>query len=98
MTLWKGRFDATMADEVAAFTISLDFDQDLAEFDIIGSRAHVKGLGKVGILADDEVSVLLDTLDKVAGELASGTFVFVPDDEDVHTAVERRVTELAGDV
>jgi argininosuccinate lyase len=97
VTLWQGRLGEGMADEVAEFTISLPFDRLLAEDDLTGSRAHVKGLGKVGILGDDEVTVLLDALDRVGQELASGRFAFAPGDEDVHTAIERRVTELAGE-
>jgi argininosuccinate lyase len=87
-----------MAEEVAAFTVSLGFDQALAYDDLVGSRAHVKGLARKGILSEAEVATLLEALDKVDKELESGTFVFAPGDEDVHTAVERRVTELAGDV
>ncbi len=98
MTLWHGRLSEGMAEELAAFTVSIDYDQTLAPDDIVGSKAHVNGLGRAGILTDDEVVMLLSTLDQVAGELADGTFVFLPDDEDVHTAVERRVTELSGDV
>ncbi len=98
MTLWKGRISTGMADTVAAFTVSLPFDQVLAPDDLAGSRAHVKGLGKVGILTDGEVAQLLDTLDLVDEEFVTGTFVFEPGDEDIHTAIERRVTELAGDV
>jgi len=98
VTLWQGRLGGGMADEVAAFTVSIDFDRALAEDDLEGSRAHVKGLGKAGILTDDEVTVLLATVDRIGQELAAGTFAFQPGDEDVHTAVERRVTELAGDV
>jgi len=98
MTLWHGRISTGMADAVAAFTISLPFDQVLAHDDLIGSKAHVKGLGKAGILDENEVTTLLDTLDQVEGEFVAGTFVFAEGDEDIHTAVERRVTELAGDV
>jgi argininosuccinate lyase len=87
-----------MADTVAAFTVSLPFDQLLAPDDIAGSRAHVKGLGQVGLLTADEVETLLAALDQVEQEMATAAFVFAPGDEDVHTAVERRVTELAGDV
>ncbi len=97
MTLWQGRLGDGMADEVARFTVSLPFDQALAEDDLVGSRAHVRGLGQAGILAADEVATLLAALDTVGAELADGSFVFAPGDEDVHTAVERRVTELAGD-
>jgi argininosuccinate lyase len=97
MTLWKGRISTGMADAVATFTVSLPFDQILAPDDLVGSRAHVKGLGKAGILTDNEVSQLLDTLDLVEEEFATGVFVYEPGDEDIHTAVERRVTELAGE-
>ena len=97
MTLWKGRISTEMAEAVATFTVSLPFDQALAPDDLAGSRAHVKGLGKIGILTDGEVAHLLDTLALVEEEFATGAFVFAPGDEDIHTAVERRVTELAGD-
>jgi argininosuccinate lyase len=98
MTLWKGRIATGMADAVADFTISLPFDKELARVDLQGSRAHVKGLGKGGILTDDEVTILLETLGLVEEEFTTGSFVFAPGDEDIHTAIERRVTELAGDV
>jgi argininosuccinate lyase len=97
MTLWKGRISTGMAESVATFTVSLDFDKVLAPDDLVGSRAHVKGLGKVGILADSEVTQLLDTLDLIEEEFETGSFVFREGDEDIHTAIERRVTELAGD-
>ena len=97
MTLWEGRISTGMADTVAAFTVSLPFDRTLARDDLAGSRAHVKGLGKAGILSDSEVASLIDALDIVEEEFATGVFAFAPDDEDVHTAIERRATELAGD-
>jgi argininosuccinate lyase len=98
MTLWQGRLGDGMADEVAEFTVSIDFDRLLAADDLAGSRAHVRGLGRAGILDPDEVGTLLGALDSVDKELAGGVFVTVPGDEDVHTAIERRVTELVGDV
>jgi argininosuccinate lyase len=98
MTLWKGRITTGMADAVSAFTISLPYDRVLAPDDLAGSRAHVKGLSKAGILTGEEVAQLLEALDHVADEFESGAFAFEPGDEDIHTAVERRVTELAGDV
>ena len=67
-----------------------------ARDDIAGSRAHVRVLGRVGMLDAAERDDVLDALDTVEGELAEGSFVFEPSDEDIHTAVERRVTELAG--
>jgi len=96
-TLWHGRFEGGPADELMAFTVSLPFDQRLAADDLVGSRAHVRGLVRAGLLDGDEASAVLGALDAVEDELTSGTFEFVPSDEDIHTAVERRVTELAGE-
>ena len=96
MTLWHGRFAEGPAEELLAFTESLSFDQRLAPDDINGSRAHVAMLGRVGILDDAEVAAVLAALDQAEQELADGSFEFVPSDEDIHTAVERRVTEIAG--
>jgi len=98
VTLWKGRLVDAMADEVARLSVSVTFDAELAEDDIAGSKAHVRGLAKAGIVSDDEADRLLVALDEVREELVAGTFAFAPEDEDVHTAVERRVTELAGEV
>ena len=96
-TLWHGRFGEPPAEELLAFTTSLTFDRRLAADDIAGSRAHVRGLGRALILGADDVDAILQALDQVEVELETGTFVFAPADEDIHTAVERRVTELAGD-
>jgi argininosuccinate lyase len=94
--LWHGRFAEEPAEELLAFTSSLDFDRRLAGDDIAGSRAHVAMLGRVGLLADEEVAAVTTALDTVDKELAEGTFAFAPTDEDIHTAIERRVTDLAG--
>ena len=91
-TLWHGRFESGPADELLAYTVSLPFDQRLFPDDIAGSRAHVRGLARVGILDDAERDAVLTALDTVEAELTAGTFEFVPSDEDIHTAVERRVT------
>ncbi|HEY8081568.1 MAG TPA: argininosuccinate lyase, partial [Acidimicrobiales bacterium] len=96
MTLWAGRLAEGTADEMAAFTESLSFDRELWRVDLAGSRAHVQGLAAAGVLDDQEVRVLLDALGTVTDELASDGFVFLATDEDIHTAVERRVTEIAG--
>ena len=96
MTLWKGRLDADAAEGLMDFTASLSFDVRLAADDVAGSRAHVRGLERAGLLTAEECVVLLGALDTVDDELSSGTFRFGPGDEDVHTAVERRVTEITG--
>ena len=95
-TLWHGRFEGGPATELLAFTVSLGFDRRLAADDLAGSRAHVRGLARAGILADDESGVVLAALDRVEDELRTGAFAFEPTDEDIHTAIERRVTALAG--
>jgi argininosuccinate lyase len=95
--LWHGRFAIAPSQELVEFTDSLAFDRLLASDDITGSRAHVRGLGRVGLLSEEDVDAVLDALDQVQAEMLAGTFAFVPSDEDIHTAVERRVTQLAGD-
>ncbi len=95
-TLWGGRFAGGPADALMTFTVSLPFDRRLWPDDLAGSRAHVRGLARAGLLTDAERDAILAALDTVAAELTAGEFVFVATDEDIHTAVERRVTELAG--
>jgi argininosuccinate lyase len=94
--LWHGRFGEGPSDELLAFTVSLPFDRRLAADDLAGSRAHVQMLARVGLLTAEERAVIAAALDRVEEELAGGAFVFVPSDEDIHTAIERRVTEIAG--
>ncbi|MEA2703710.1 MAG: argininosuccinate lyase, partial [Actinomycetota bacterium] len=96
MTLWQGRLDAEAAEGLMDFTASLSVDVRLAADDVAGSRAHVRGLERAKLLTAEERQSLLDALDVVDDELSTGTFRFGPGDEDVHTAVERRVTELTG--
>jgi argininosuccinate lyase len=95
-TLWHGRFEGGPAAELMAYTESLSFDQRLWRDDIEGSRAHVRGLARSSIISEAECEQVLLALDTVANEMESGLFVFLPADEDIHTAVERRVTEIAG--
>jgi argininosuccinate lyase len=95
-TLWHGRFADGPAEELLAYTVSLPFDRRLAPQDITGSRAHVRGLVRAGVLDAGEADAVLGALDAVERELGDGSFAFAPSDEDIHTAVERRVTELAG--
>jgi argininosuccinate lyase len=94
--LWHGRFGEGPADELLAFTVSLPFDQRLAAEDLAGSRAHAQMLSRVGLLTDDEYKVIVAALERVEEELTSGQFAFAPTDEDIHTAIERRLTDIAG--
>jgi argininosuccinate lyase len=94
--LWHGRFGEAPADALVAFTVSLPFDRRLASDDLRGSRAHVQMLARVGLLTESERGVVIAALDRVEEELVGETFAFAPSDEDIHTAIERRVTEIAG--
>jgi argininosuccinate lyase len=98
VTLWRARMGGSSADALWAFTASLHYDRRLAADDIAGSRAHVAGLHDAGLLSADEAGILMAALAQVEEELNQGTFRFQPTDEDIHTAVERRVTEISGDV
>lgn len=95
--LWHGRFADGPAPEMLALTASIGFDVRLAADDIAGSRAHVRMLAASDLVTDDERDAVLAALDQVAGEFERDEFRIVATDEDIHTAVERRVTELAPD-
>jgi len=75
---------------------SLHFDRRLAPYDILGSRAHARGLLAVGVLSEAELDQILGGLDLVERELDKGEFPFEREDEDIHMAIERRLTELIG--
>ena len=94
--LWHGRFSSGPADELMAFTASLPFDKNLWHDDITGSKAHVNGLERAGLLDSQEAEAVRRALDTVHAEFSNGDFEFVASDEDIHTAIERRVTEIAG--
>ena len=77
---------------------SIGFDWRLGPYDIEQSRAHSKMLASAGIISGADRDALLNGLDRVADELDSGEFPFREDDEDIHMAIERRLTEIAGPV
>jgi argininosuccinate lyase len=77
---------------------SIGFDWRLGPYDVAQSRAHATMLAARGIISDQERDQLIGGLGAVAKELEEGKFSFAPDDEDIHMAIERRLTELAGPV
>lgn len=95
--LWHGRFESGPAEELMAYTESLSFDKRLWADDITGSRAHVSMLVDSGILSAEDGTAISAALTTVESEFVDGSFVFEPSDEDIHTAIERRVTQIAGD-
>lgn len=97
MTLWGGRFEDSMSAATWSYTTD-DSDRRLLQVDIEGSIAHVKMLGESGIIPTEESMRLQEGLGQILEEAAGGTFEFEETDEDVHTAVERRLGELVGPV
>src|SRR5215210_9242970 len=96
--LWGGRFGASPAEAFERLNASIPFDIRLAPHDIRGSVAHAKMLGAQGMISDRESATLVSGLEVVLREVESGEFAWDLSDEDVHTAVERRLKELVGDV
>jgi argininosuccinate lyase len=96
--LWGGRFGASPAEAFERLNASIPFDVRLAPHDIRGSIAHARMLGKQGIISDEESAALVRGLEAVLREVEAGGFEWTLSDEDVHTAVERRLRELVGDV
>lgn len=94
-TLWHGRFTGGPSESLLAYTVSLPYDQRMWRDDIVGSKAHVRGLERVGLLTEEERNEILDALNQVGAEMDTGVFAFAETDEDIHTAIERRVTEIA---
>jgi argininosuccinate lyase len=96
--LWGGRFGASPAEAFERLNASIPFDIRLAPHDLRGSIAHAKMLGERGIISDRESVTLVSGLEAVLREVEAGEFAWDLSDEDVHTAVERRLRELVGDV
>lgn len=93
---WDGRFREKTNKLVEAFTASVAIDRRLYAHDIQGSIAHCKTLKKAGVLTTGETRTIVRGLESVKTELDRGRFRFLPADEDIHMAIERRLTELIG--
>ena len=96
--LWGGRFGTSPAEAFGKLNASIPFDIRLAPYDIEGSIAHARMLGERGIVTREESGELVRGLRMVLEEVESGRFSWTLGDEDVHTAVERRLGETVGDV
>ncbi len=95
---WAGRFKERTHRLVEIFTASLPFDRRLYAYDIQGSVAHCRSLERAGVLSHRETVSILGGLEQVRAELDAGRFPFAQEDEDIHMAIERRLTELIGPV
>ncbi len=94
----SSRFSEPQADAFRALDSSLAYDVRLWPFDVAQSRAHAGMLASVGVISDADRDALHAALSTVEAELDTGDFPFADGDVDIHTAIERRVTELAGPV
>ena len=97
ISLWGGRFSGQPSEALDALSRSTHFDWRLAPYDIAGSLAHARELHRVGLLTDLEHSQMEEALLTLRERVLAGTFVPLASDEDVHTALERGLLEIAGD-
>jgi argininosuccinate lyase len=95
---WSDRFERSLHPAIARFNASIGFDIELIEYDLTGSIAHAKMLAQTGIISPEEAQQLVSGLEQIRLEYREGQFTPGIDAEDVHFAVERRLTELVGDV
>ena len=94
--MWEGRFSEASSALLEEFNASIGFDRALWQEDIAGSKAHARMLGACGILKPEESEKIVAGLDAVFEEIKSGKFEFKTADEDIHMAVEKRLSELIG--
>ena len=94
---WSQRFESALHPAIARFNASIGFDMALIEYDLTGSEAHAKMLVKTGILTPEEGEAIVNGLETIRQEYREGRFQPGIEAEDVHFAVERRLTELIGD-
>ncbi|WP_284346100.1 argininosuccinate lyase [Dermabacter sp. Marseille-Q3180] len=96
VALWGGRFASGPADVMAALSKSTDFDWRLAPYDLRGSKAHARVLARAGLLSEQELCDMLAALEELGRQVESGEFTPHVSDEDVHSALERGLLEIAG--
>ncbi|XP_061902561.1 argininosuccinate lyase isoform X1 [Entelurus aequoreus] len=94
--LWGGRFVGDTDPVMERFNASIAYDQRMWDADVRGSQAYVKALEKAKLVTADEKTQILQGLDQISEEWTKGVFVIKADDEDIHTANERRLKELIG--
>ena len=92
----SGRFDLPANELVENFNATIPFEQRVCPFDIQDSQAHATMLARQGIISREDAEAICAGLDKVAEEIRAGKFVFSVKDEDIHMAIEKRMTEIVG--
>ncbi len=94
---WGGRFSQPTAKMVEAFTASIHFDKRLYRYDIEGSVAHARMLSKQGIISEKDERVIVKGLTEILHKIEKGRFVFRPEDEDIHMAIEKALIAMIGE-
>lgn len=95
--MWSGRFSGVSDELLKEFNASLNVDKALFNEDIQGSMAHARMLESCGILKKEELKAILEGLEQVRSEIERNEFIFDIQDEDIHMAVEKRLSEIIGD-
>jgi argininosuccinate lyase len=96
--LWAGRFTQPTDAFVEEFTASINFDQRLYRYDILGSVTHAEMLARQGIIADHEATEIVQGLREILAEIEAGKFIFSVAREDIHMNIEARLIEIIGPV
>jgi argininosuccinate lyase len=96
--MWAGRFESGMDPDMQELSYSVHYDKELYWDDIEGSIAHTKALQEAGVLKAKEQKAMVKALKQIRTELEQGVNLFTPEDEDIHMAVERVLTERIGDL
>lgn len=97
MSLWGGRFSEPSADDLKRLNDSIGFDIRLYREDIEGSMVYAQAIADAKVIAQEEAQTIIAGLRQIKQEFDAGAFVIQPGDEDIHTAVERRLTEIIGE-
>lgn len=97
-TTWSDRFEGSLHPAIVNFNASIGFDIQLIEYDLTGSSAHALMLGHTGIITPEEAQQIVNGLEQIRQEYRQGKFNPGIEQEDVHFAVERRLTEIIGDL
>jgi len=98
MALWGGRFSQGPEESVFALSRSVHFDWRLAPYDLRSSKAHLAVLKKSGLISIKDADAILKALNELSNEVVKGSFLAIDSDEDVHSALERGLTEKIGAV
>ena len=96
MTLWGGRFESSPAQAMAALSRSVGFDWRLAPYEIEVNLVHLSNLVEQNIVSKDDGAKIKSALIELASDIGSGKFKYLPEDEDVHSAIERGLIQKCG--